>query len=124
MNREEFENLDRSEAPRLVGVGDLLNRSDRTLLYGYDVDRNSWHVYLLGGEIHLLVRGQRNTIFFDAEPSWVAEQLVPNKRVYPESTDKQFAELLFDRGAPMTFSRWSDERAERVRDLAFHGPVL
>lgn len=124
MNREEFEKLDRSEAPRLIGVGDLLDRSDRTLLYGYTVERVSWHVYLLGGEIHLFVWDGKRTVFFDAEPSWVAERLVPNKRVYPESTDKQFAELLFAAGAPMTFSRWSDERAERVRDLTFHGPVL
>jgi len=34
----------------------------RTLLYGYNTDRETFHVYMLGGEIHRLIYTSRGIV--------------------------------------------------------------
>ena len=40
------------EIPKpVLSAEDLKDKSDRTLLYGYTCDRDTWHVYLEDGKI-------------------------------------------------------------------------
>lgn len=41
-------------APRTVRVSDV-HGQDRTLLFGYTTQRDSFHVYKQGGELHILI---------------------------------------------------------------------
>jgi hypothetical protein len=95
---------------------------DRTLLYGYDVERLTWHVYLEGGEIHL-VRLNRNSRVTHHEhgESLPAHWLAPNKRAYPERTDLQFATVMAARGVDICFTTFNTERWAETRDDRFHG---
>ncbi len=89
---------------RVVGPDPL---GDRTLLFGYDVDRLTWHVYQQDDEIHLVIyRGGQ-----EPEPmthvrgvTLPATDLVPNKRLYPDGCDYGFCRRLKELGVHMTFT--------------------
>jgi hypothetical protein len=76
----------------------LAYRGERTLLLGYDCDRNTWHVYLQNGEIHKLVydHNLRVVSYFHAD-SFACRTLCPDKRAFSESTDYVFAKLIAER---------------------------
>jgi hypothetical protein len=99
-----------------IGVHELVNKRDRTLLYGYDCDRRTWHVYLKDGVIHLLVylatntpEGQDSRVYWFAANEyaynlmWPVDWLVPNKRVYPELCDFEFCVLLKAKQTPVSY---------------------
>lgn len=48
----------------------------------------------------------------------------PNKRVYPESCDFEFAILLASKNARPTYLAFNPEREEKVKHLQFHGEIL
>lgn len=129
MNRDAYTLITTSSPrPATVHVADLGPGPDHTLLYGYTCDRESWHVYLendminwvkywdLGESGELINSGSADT--------WVAEELVPNKRVYPEFTDYAFACDLRDAGVEVSYRRFSEERYQLSRTRRFHGMRL
>jgi len=129
MNLTEFAELGaQSVKPLTVDATDV-EGPDRTLIYGYTVDRWSWHVYLKQGEIHLFVYESRTSgapgpvYCYEARTSWVASNLVPSKRVYPESVDAQFAHLLLARGVTLPYTTFNEERYGNVAGLDFHAPT-
>lgn len=99
------------------------HHEDRTLLFGYDCDRNTWHVYCQNGIVKLHVYDfEKQTIRFeDTFSSW--DELIPNKRLYPESCDSEFCGGLVFHKVHMPFLPFSEDRYERVKDLKFHGEV-
>ncbi|MCM2430946.1 hypothetical protein [Streptomyces sp. RKAG337] len=96
---------------------------DRTLVYGYTSDRSTWHVYLRAGEVHLTVyNGVSGTVKrYEARTVWNVAELVPDKRVYPESVDGEFASLLLDRGQRLPYKNFDENRHRNVAGLDFHG---
>lgn len=82
----------------------------RTLLWGYDTDRNSWHVYNTdAGLIHRLIyRGDRaakhETMFSSLG------ELVPDKRLYPEACDYDFCRHLVNQGIHLPFTGFDHSR--------------
>jgi hypothetical protein len=95
----------------------------RTLLYGYDVDRITWHVYLLGGQIHRRIYDTQAAMNrHEALTRWVIRDLIPNKRAYPNRTDFQFASICARRQEPITFTTWEPLRAEDA-GKAFYGRI-
>lgn len=85
-------------------------RGDRTLLYGYDCDRNTYHVYLKDDLVHLAVYK-----YGDATVSAITEfeqlrDLVPNKRLYPESCDYEFCKFLKEAGVYLSFTTHNSKR--------------
>lgn len=99
---------------------------DRTILLGYTYDRMTWHAYLMDGQVHLVVYDALTdeVISHSARSSWDASELVPGKRVYPESTDERFAHLLHRRGVVVPFRSFDETRAQRFAHRAFHGMTL
>lgn len=91
--------------PRVAMVGTSPDK-DGTLLFGYDVEQRTWHVYQEDGEIHLLIHRPG-----DAEPerhkhgtSLPAHSLSPNKRLYPEGCDADFCVRLRELDVPLAFT--------------------
>ena len=109
MNREQYNNLENN--PQTINVSVLQDQSDRTLLWGYTLDRLSFHVYILDGVLYRYVYdiyGKGHSIHGDIP---VAE-LVPNKRLYPEACDYEFCSLLKRYGVNLPFTNFNDDRRE------------
>lgn len=102
----------------VVTAEELSAGGDRTLTLGYNTERETLHVYLEVGEIHAFwYSGERVLAHVQGAELYV-HQLTPNKRVYPEYTDLEFARLMRERtemGLP--FTTWSEPRWEGP----FHG---
>ena len=127
MNQNEYEMLAANREPFDTFIrAHEINGPDRTLLYGYTCDRHDWHVYLKGGMIHWIeVMSSRpeNPVNSLAGGGIRADQAVPDKRVYPESTDYLFAELIQDRGVEIPFLKYNSGRYEALKSYPFHGPI-
>lgn len=79
----------------------------RTLLFGYNSAKNSFHVYLDGGYIHRLIYTWREEILSHREEEEMdIRDMIPDKRVYPASTDFEFAKLALGRGIEIPFLPW------------------
>lgn len=104
---------------------------ERTLVYGYDIDRNTVHVYLHDLEIHKVVykshfdyQNARRMETFEVlshehKALWEAQDLVPSKRAYPQHTDLGFALLMKSLGVPLTFGGYNNDPSRKP----FHGHV-
>ncbi len=97
MKLEEFKLLTENS---LINVNDLHNKEDRTLLYGYTMERSTFHVYLKDMKIHTVVY---NTDYSgdNPKPKNMIEvevisnhDYIPDKRLYPERCDYEFCKLL------------------------------
>ncbi|MFF2378381.1 hypothetical protein ACFVUW_28730 [Streptomyces xiamenensis] len=110
--------------PRTLSV-DEISRPERTLAFGFTSDKDTWHCYLHGANIHVLVyrRSTNSAVNHLARPTWNVAGLAPDKRVYPESVDAGFARLLLKRGQDLPYTRFDEKRYARVAELTFHGAV-
>lgn len=116
MNKEEFEGLTKLTVDSIsISAAELKNQTDRTLLYGYDFDRNTVHVYLQGGLIHYYKPHTyaSEPPLHEAKEKWDAEEVVPVKRTYPDLCDAEFCTLLRSKGISPNFTTWSGDRADR-----------
>lgn len=98
----------------------------KTLLYGYDCDRNTWHVYQDPyGSIFLYVyrdmgrelapNGRRidPVQLRDITLAGInsLDELIPNKRLYPQYCDFKFCQYLKDQGlGRLPFTTWEEPR--------------
>lgn len=94
--------------------------SDRTLLYGYDCDRVTWHLYVDDGDIYLHCYTPDGTTFrhnLSRDPfkrSTLQATIVPNKRLYPERCDYDFCVWAKQEGLHLTFTTYDAERVKPV----------
>lgn len=124
MREDQYDALMAAENPaKYIEAASFLG-ADRTLLYGYTCDRESFHVYLSGGLIHRYVYTgtlDHTPISHRAQEKVWAFDLIPDKGVYPESTDYLFAQMLQRLGARVPYLPFDRERRIRVRTLLMHG---
>lgn len=129
MNKEEYELLNKIEKEKenVISIDDLVNKSERTLLYGYTCDRNTWHVYIENNKIVTIMYDNNydNGIISFKEKPMVIDitencYYVPDKRVYPETCDYEFCSLLRLKGVNIPFTYWNDERKPKQ----FYGLTL
>lgn len=128
MTPDQFETFKKIQAMRpLVYASDLWGEKERTLLLGYDVGRETLHVYLRGGLIHRVVATSHGEVLeHQVEPYWLAEYLVEGqKRWYPEASDQDFAVKLARGKTELFFTSFDKERAEHfgLVEGLFYGPV-
>jgi hypothetical protein len=124
VKREELEELIAYDLRKEKIWAHSLTGPDRTLLYGYTCDRDSFHVYLRDGKIHRFVyqeRGEIVPLHHRAEDGWELNDLVPDKRVYPESTDYVLALRLRRSGVQVPYLPFDGARYDRVRSRQFCG---
>jgi hypothetical protein len=87
---------------------------DRTLLYGYTCERDTFHVYLKNNEIFVVIYDNdysgsipkpRNMRRVTVKSN---RDYVPDKRLYPERCDYDFCKLLKEKGVHLPFTNWSE----------------
>ncbi len=119
MNKQEFQALLAKEkrSSVLVDCEDLLDITNRTLLYGYTCDRDTWHVYIQDGVIYTVIYTNRREPLEQRVTR--NEDFVPNKRLYPESCDLEFCELLLSKGVRLPFTTFN-ENADELRKNGTH----
>lgn len=127
MNHSEFELFKTVEqgTPRNITLTQNDFASDcrsfsKTLLYGYDCDRNTHHVYQdFHGLIYLYVYKDGPVIGQPTEIKKIdvsevgvptLQDLIPNKRLYPQYCDYEFCAYLKGRGVELPFTTWEDPR--------------
>lgn len=105
------------KANELIGVSDLLNNKNRTLLYGYTCSRETFHVYLKNNEIHTVMYNNDYSGNY-TKPKDMRElaiksnyDYVPDKRLYPETCDYEFCKLLKEKGINLPFTGFNEERS-------------
>ena len=99
---------------------ELKNQTPRTLLWGYNFERESWHVYLdSDGVIQRVIYGFGDELLSDKDEETLetSHDYPPPKRLYPEACDFEFCELLRRRGVSLCFTTWNEKREPK----AFHG---
>lgn len=89
---------------RLITAYDLTDKSGRTLLYGYTVERHTCHVYLNYEElIKCVVYENRDCEVVQFFPDR-NEHYVQNKILYPAKCDFEFCKLLKEAGVDLPFT--------------------
>lgn len=109
----------RSEATIRV---DELDRQDqdRTLLWGYTIERDSFHVYLKDKLIHIVTYDDKDRILKAESGFEVPVQAVkPSKRAYPDGCDEQFCRLLIEKKQPISYTVFNERQA-----FQFHGALI
>lgn len=122
MNPAEFNSLSSIPQPAEATLSaSEVGGKDRTLLYGYTIERLTFHVYLEAGRIHKVIYDANNKHMASiAQESFPAKGLVPNKRLYPEACDFRTCELLRQRGIHLPFTTFNIEREPSL----WHGKRL
>lgn len=100
----------------------LLPAGDRTLTYGYDLDRDTVHVYAFGDQI---VARRYTRVYHEASGAYVsrtasvhagaslpASVLRPSKRAYPDSTNPEFAHLMASVGVRLSLTNFRRDHRE------------
>lgn len=124
ITKEEFENKDQVQSNNAYSADIFKDKTDRTLMYGYDMDRNTVHIYLhegimcaikytYDGKILSEERGEFDEIY----------HVLPSKRAYPESTDKEFFEILKYRNEEVVYTTFDQKRADMLKGLSYHGKI-
>lgn len=129
MKKEWFAQLSEIDkaAEAVIGIQELEPYTyNRTLLYGYTCERETFHVYLKGRKIYTVVYNTEYAINYNKElgsftrgepkPNGMRQievksnkDFVPNKRLYPERCDYHFCRALKERGIDLPFTSWSEE---------------
>ena len=119
MNKEQYNKLnDISKIKKLITAYDLKDTTDRTLLYGYTCERNTWHVYMQQNYIYTVIYGFKEyPELLDVSSNY---EYVPDKRLYPERCDYEFSKLLKEQGIALPFTTWEDNIEKKV----YYGETL
>jgi hypothetical protein len=122
LNEQEYAALLQYRAtPERLSANMLHNRKRRTLIWGYDTERQSFHVYIGDDDkLHIvLYTFEGYLLSHKTEDDAAPQEYVPNKRVYPAACDDQFCRLLLGADVRIPFTTFQ-ARAEQD----FHGKKL
>lgn len=120
MNEAQFYQLDRG-LPKLITLKDLTDKSPRTLVYGYNCNRDTWHLYLTAD-------GQFQWVLYDFDGFLIDEykadsikpsDCLPDKRIYGQKSDFEFCQLLMHCGQTLSFTTY-----EEVEPAQYYGTLV
>lgn len=123
MNEAQFKALQgETVQPKRLSASMLIQQDPRTLIWGYDTDRNSFHVYLGADNLLHIVRYSFEGFLLEhlTEEDADLSDYVPNKRVYPDACDFEFCQLLKSVEVDIPFTSFSPNR----EPAAYHGKML
>lgn len=127
MTPQEYETISkhRDAYPAMISIKDaqfFIPTKEGTLLWGYTCERYSFHVYIKDGLLHRLIYSTSESKVIDhiSGESLKAEDLHPDKRIYPEATSFDFIIALYKAGQDPSITRYDHERPERQ----WHGKIL
>lgn len=91
----------------------------RTLLYGYTLERDSFHVYLKDKLIHVVIYDFDNRIIYSVAGFEIpVGGMVPTKRAYPAACDEQFCRLMIEKKQPISYTIYEDRQ-----ECDYHGEL-
>lgn len=115
---KQFKNL--KVSAKTVNVLDLRDLSDRTLIYGYDIDKYTYHLYLKDCVFHIVLYNSEGYNVLHKERAILPiVECIPDKRVYPECCDYEFSVLLLKNGIEIPYTNFNDHRD----NLKFYGKL-
>jgi hypothetical protein len=124
MNESELQRFQAEPITLPQVSADDVSGEDRTLLYGYTCTRETFQVYKLGGGLHILIYDRPTNVLRHVRGvSLPAVSCVPDKRVYPESCDFEFATLLHAQQVSIPFLPFDRARYYDVEHRQFHGYI-
>lgn len=92
--------------------------ADRTLLYGYTCERDTWHVYIKDTVIHKVIyKYGKDPVEYQINDNY---DFIPDKRLYPEACDYQFCRIMQRLGYELPFTSWNNDREEKQ----YYGEIL
>lgn len=110
MNEKELESLRKIyyRSPKIGYQG-----SDKTLIWGYTIQRDSFHVYSEKNTIcRYIYDYDGKQIQFEQKQEWDVQDLIPDKRTYPSASDFEFCKKIIQMGYNISFTT-IDERELR-----------
>lgn len=112
MNKTDYERVKHLRpGESLACAARLVNQTDRTLLYGYTCERESFHVYLENGVlVRVIYNHARLLLDVVSGAALAVGRLIPDKRLYPEACCAEFCTLLVEQGHHLPFTTFNDER--------------
>lgn len=97
-----------------IQTEDLFDISDKTLLYGYTRNEDTFHVYVKDKRIHTVLY---RVDYKYGMPTLMKEisvnsndDYIPDKSLHPETCDFNFCKMLKKLGYNLPFTSWNDER--------------
>ena len=117
MTKEWFDKLNTlfEEEAKIIYAHELYPYDlNRTLLYGYTCERETFHVYLKDKQIYTVIY---NVEYSNGKPTPKSmrqinvksnRDYVPDKRLYPERCDYHFCKLLKEKGVDLPFTTFSE----------------
>lgn len=110
MTQDEFNSLADIERGMNFQVSLLSDKTPRTLLLGYTCERETWHVYLGADRaLHRVVYSDSmllsHTTKFERD-----EDLIPDKRLYPEACDFETCRILAGMSVSLPFTTFGQGR--------------
>lgn len=123
MNFTEYNSLTVVESlPNMISVDELTDKSDRTLIYGYDLERNTFHLYLLNNLFYLYIYSfkKETIVSMSAEGIIDVARCNPSKRAYPEACDYEFSKLVIKYGGHISFTTFNTAREYKQ----FYGDLI
>lgn len=124
MTLDELETVEKISVavPKVISAADIAP-GNRTLLLGYNVERDTWHVYLYQHTIFTCYYSYK-----DSTPTIVAvdcnEDFVPDQRLYPAKCDFEFCCALKRLGIDLPFTNFNVNEAAHVLDNGYYGMTL
>ena len=116
MKKEEYELLKKPRKPFSVDM--LKNKEDRTLLYGYTLERDTWHVYLKDGEIIKVIYGyEGKPVRFEIKDIY---DLRVDKRLYPARCDFEICKIMKEYDIDLPFTGFE----EVLLNGKYYGEIL
>ena len=122
----------RRPRPKTVFAGEFATQ-DRTLIYGYTVERDTFHVYAQGGELHKFIYRTEAThpqgiltrtlvvVLYEHRRAFEAQELSPSKAIYWDRSDFDLCLSLARMEAYMHFKDSGPAIADRVEAPQFEG---
>ncbi len=134
MTEEECNKLETitvADVPFSLRVGMFsMDEADRTLLFGYDHERVTWHLYIRNHDIFLhrysplqdtidLINVSTTTRM----RSVLQAAIIPNKRLYPEACDFEFCQWVKLQGLTLTFTTYGSLARSR-NENGYYGEII
>ncbi len=127
MTQEELSSL-LHVGPPSIRVDQLDNRSDRTLIYGYNMDRLTVHLYLKNELFYYIVyldNMTRPSFAIQGATEVEIEEVLPGKRAYPEACDFEFCWLVYAARSQISFTTFAKDWEKRhPKEELFAGKIL
>jgi hypothetical protein len=139
LTKESFSKIYEEKTNSSISIDELLDKSNRTLIYGYNCDRDTFHAFIYNGKMYSCYYKystymKEDYIINEISVIPKTEQCsfkelfnkyhsVPNKRVYPESCDEEFCNLLMRKDIEIPFTTFDEKRAEMLKGKKYHGMI-